>query len=55
LPEIVGRSVREAWADDSGLRLLLDDGTSVLVAPDPVVEAWELVGPGDFFGVGVPK
>ena len=46
LPDLTGRVVTLARADDQGgLRLDFQDGSRLLVAPDPDYEAWTVAGP----------
>ena len=49
LQPLVAGSVASATADSEGmLRIALDDGARLIVAPDPQFEAWTVAGPDGF-------
>jgi hypothetical protein len=55
LPELIGRVVTVAHADDEGgLRIDFQDGSRLLVAADPDYEAWTAAGPDGLKVVSEP-
>lgn len=52
---LVGHTVEEAIADENGsLRVTFDNGTRLLVEPDPAYEAWNVSGPDGALVVSTP-
>jgi len=54
-PDLIGRAVAVAYADDEGgLRIDFQDGSRLLVAADPDYEAWTVAGPDGLKVVSEP-